>query len=431
MLRHIIICMDQKEKAKSNTLWTRDFTIITLGSVVSMLGSTLSGFAMSLLVLDYTGSAFYYALYNIAYFLPYVVMPVLSGPFLDRFSRKKTIYTLDFITAGLYLVFTVIIKAGWFTFPLLAVGVFVLGVIGSIYQVAYESFYPLLISEGNYSRAYSVASTLETLSMVMVPVATLIYKNFGIEIIFAINVITYLVAAVFETKIQHVEKYVETRRAEAALSEHTKKGLKRFTSDFKEGLEYLKSEKGLLAVTLYFFFSFLSSGAGESMTLPYFRQTFNDGEYIYMLVWGCGSAARALGGVIHYRYKLPTDKKYSIAFAVYISISILGAIYLFLPVPLMVLFCVANGILGVTSYNIRISATQRYVPDEKKGRFNGAFNTITMVGMLLGQFIAGALSIRFPLRMIIVIFELICLLSVIIIIGGNRKDVSKIYNTQD
>jgi len=30
-----------------------------------------------------------------------------------------------------------------------------------------------------------------------------------------------------------------------------------------------------------------------------------------------------------------------------------------------------------------------------------------------------------------VIFELICLLSVIIIIGGNRKDVSKIYNTQD
>ena len=33
-------------------LWTRDFTIITLGSVVSMLGSVLAGFAMSLLVLD-------------------------------------------------------------------------------------------------------------------------------------------------------------------------------------------------------------------------------------------------------------------------------------------------------------------------------------------------------------------------------------------
>ena len=59
-------------------LWTRDFTIITLGSVVSMLGSVLAGFAMSLLVLDYTGSTFYYALYNIIYFLPQVVMPALS-----------------------------------------------------------------------------------------------------------------------------------------------------------------------------------------------------------------------------------------------------------------------------------------------------------------------------------------------------------------
>ncbi|MBQ2146975.1 MAG: MFS transporter, partial [Firmicutes bacterium] len=78
-----------------NKLWTRDFTIITLGSVVSMLGGQMAGFAMSLLVLDYTGSTFYFALYNIAYFVPYVVMPLVAGPFLDRFSRKRTIYTLD------------------------------------------------------------------------------------------------------------------------------------------------------------------------------------------------------------------------------------------------------------------------------------------------------------------------------------------------
>ena len=423
--------MDDKEKEKQNPLWTRDFTIITLGSVVSMLGSTLAGFAMSLLVLDYTGSAFYYSLYNIAYFLPYVVMPVLSGPFLDRFSRKKTIYTLDFITAGLYLVFTVIIRAGALSFPLLAVGVFILGTIGSVYQVAYESFYPLLISKGNYSKAYSVASTLETLSMVMVPVSTIIYKSFGIVVIFEINIVTYLIAAFFETRIHQSEDYIQTRRDQDELSQQTAKGLRRFVSDFKEGMSYLFSEKGLLAVAIYFFFSFLTSGAGNSMTLPYFREAFNNGEYIYMIVWGAGSIARAFGGIFHYRHKLPTDKKYKITLFVYISISVLGSVYLFLPVPFMVLCCVANGVLGVTSYNIRISATQRYVPDEKKGRFNGAFNTITMIGMLLGQFISGLLSIKIQLRTIIVVFELICLVAAVIFIGGNAKEVSKVYNTQD
>ena len=36
-------------------LWTRNFTILTLGTVVSMLGNAISGFALSLLILDYTG----------------------------------------------------------------------------------------------------------------------------------------------------------------------------------------------------------------------------------------------------------------------------------------------------------------------------------------------------------------------------------------
>lgn len=43
-----------------------------------------------------------------------------------------------------------------------------------------------------------------------------------------------------------------------------------------------------------------------------------------------------------------------------------------------------TGILGVTSYTIRISATQSYVPDEKKGRFNGAFNMLNTVGSFTG-----------------------------------------------
>ena len=43
------------------------------------------------------------------------------------------------------------------------------------------------------------------------------------------------------------------------------------------------------------------------------------------------------------------------------------------------------------SYTIRISATQSYVPDEKKGRFNGAFNMLNTVGSFTGNLLAGAL----------------------------------------
>ena len=158
--------------APVSPLWTRDFTIITLGSVISMLGNSMSGFALSLLVLDYTGSNLLYAIYIATFTLSQIVMPIFSGAILDRFSRKKTIYTLDFLSSGVYLVAALILSRGWFSFPMLAVFCFIIGSINSIYYVAYDSFYPLLISEGNYSKAYSIASVLETLSALIIPIAT-------------------------------------------------------------------------------------------------------------------------------------------------------------------------------------------------------------------------------------------------------------------
>jgi MFS family permease len=73
-------------------LWTKDFTILTIGSAVSMLGNAVSGFALGLLILDYTNSTFLYSLTLVIYTLPRIVMPLLAGPYLDRFSRKR-IYT--------------------------------------------------------------------------------------------------------------------------------------------------------------------------------------------------------------------------------------------------------------------------------------------------------------------------------------------------
>ena len=51
-----------EKRASGKALWTKDFTILTIGSVISMIGSSLSGFAIGLLALDETESTFLYAL---------------------------------------------------------------------------------------------------------------------------------------------------------------------------------------------------------------------------------------------------------------------------------------------------------------------------------------------------------------------------------
>lgn len=415
-----------KKNSGANPLWTRDFTIITLGSVVSMLGNAMSGFAMSLMVLDYTESALYYAIYIAVFTLPQIFMPMFSGAILDRFSRKKTIYILDFLSALLYGSAAFLLKDGWFSFSMLAVYCFLLGSIHSIYTVAYQSFYPLLITEGNFSKAYSMSSLLETMTALMIPVSTFAYNIIGIAPLLGINAVSFFIAAVMETQIKAKEEYIEKRKLD---KKNAKSSGKIVLADIKEGFQYLFREKGLLAIAIYFTFSSLSGGATSVITLPFFKANYNNGEYLYMLVWGMAVVGKAIGGAIHYRINLPVKWKYSAALSVYVATSLLEAFYLYFSIPTMMTLCFFNGILGVTGYTIRISATQSYVPDEKKGRFNGAFNMLYTVGSFSGELMAGALTTVIPVRGVLTSFMLTTTAAAIFVIGGNRKSVKAIFNT--
>lgn len=415
------------EPIRPAPLWTRDFTIITLGSVVSMAGNSMSGFALSLLVLDYTESSLLYAIYIAMFTAPQIIAPILSGAILDRFSRKRTIYTLDFLSAAIYAGAAFVLHRGWFSFPILAVWCFIIGAINSIYMVAYESFYPMLISEGNYSKAYSIASVLETLAAVMIPIATWIYNAVGIAPLLAMNAVCFFVAATAETRIQAEEHYIEKQRTTLAAGKNSAAQLLR---DIREGFRYLWSEKGLLAVACYFAINSISTGASSVITLPYFKGAFDNGEYIYTIVWGMSVLGRGIGGAVHYRKQLPTRWKYTIALTVYITISMIEGFYLYLPVKVMMALYLCSGMLSVTSYTIRISATQSYVPDEKKGRFNGAFNMLSTVGSLIGQMAAGALTVLLPVRLVLTAFMMLTVIAAVAFIGGGKKGVSAIYNRQ-
>ena len=54
-----------------------------------------------------------------------------------------------------------------------------------------------------------------------------------------------------------------------------------------------------------------------------------------------------------------------------------------------------------------------------------------MIGMLTGQLVSGVLSLKVPLRILFMSVNLVCLAAALIFIGGNRAEISKVYNTQD
>lgn len=405
-----------------NSLWTKNFTILTLGTVVSMLGNAVSGFAIGLIVLDYTGSTLLYAIFFVAYNLPKTVMPTLAGPYVDRFSRVKAIYTLDFISAAVYIGIFAALSAGWFNYTALLLLCIVIGSIDSIYQVAYDSLYPTLITEGNFSKAYSISSMIYPLAAVMVPVAAWCYESIGVEPLFLFNAVTFVIAAVCETQIKTAETHISAETAGYSA--------RHYIRDFKDGIAYLKKEKGLLIITAYFIANtFIFSGTG-TLVLPYFKATPELGVLMFTFVMGCSVLGRMVGGVLQYRHKYPQNLKFIIAFFVYVAIGLIEASYLFLPIAAMMVLMFFSGLLSVTSYNIRISSTQNHVPNELRGRFNGTFQMLTTLGGILGPLAAGALGDVFPIRNVICVFGLVGVVCAVAIMLPGREPVKQIYNVE-
>ena len=405
---------------QKNTLWTKNFTIITVGSAVSLLGTVISGYASGLMILDFTESVFLFSLFMIATTIPSIIVPTIVGPLLDKFSRRRTIFMLDFASAAIYMTFGIILSKGNITYPLLLCGCVLLGCINATYRVAFESLYPMLVTEGNMAKAYSISSTLDSLIMFLTPVSVFLYHSIGISKLYMVDALFFFVAALFEMQVQVEESY--------RLKKEEKFGFAQYKETFVEGMQYLFSEKGLFIIAIYFFFLSFDGGAGQVVGLPYFRERFTNGYYIFIFIQGAGILGRVLAGAFHYKKKIPKEKKFAITFIVYACITIIEAAYLYVSIPLMILMMLINGVLSMTSYNIRISTTQSYVPNEKKGRFNGAFQVISTSGSLLGQFFAGLLADHMDKRLVIVMFAALNLVMLWVIVFRGREAVKKVYN---
>lgn len=424
-------------------LWTRDFTIITWGSFVSMLGACVVSYAFNFLVYDKTSSPFLYALMMVAFMLPQLTAPIFAGAFFDRHSRRKAIYILDYTSTVLFVAVTLICYFDLFNYWLSLFIVLIFGTINAVYMVAYDSFYPNLISKGNYSKAYAISSLLYPIaSTIMVPVAGWAYDTIGIVPLFAFSAVAFFITATFETRVKAKEPHLE------ALAKNTAKDkikpLQQFNKDLKFGLIYLKQEKGLLIITLYFFFTMAAGAVLSTLYLPFLRNNFPTADIvlgrktfiitsslIYSLIMAANTVGRLIGGVFHYVKRINPRIKFTIAMVVYVTIGILDAIVLFMPYWwLMAIIQVISGMFAVTSFNIRISGTQNHVPDNVRARFNGTFYLLTTCGTMLGQLVGGALGEQFDSRWIVLGAMVINMIAIWAIMFAGRKHVKPIYNNE-
>ena len=84
-------------------LWDRNFTLVTLASIIGSAGGIAGGFALSFFVFDKTQSTFLAALLLVLQFIPGLFINIIVSPIMDRLPRKLVLVFGDTLNGIIYL----------------------------------------------------------------------------------------------------------------------------------------------------------------------------------------------------------------------------------------------------------------------------------------------------------------------------------------
>lgn len=402
---------------KKETLWTKNFTYITMASVLSIIGGEVMNLPLSLLVFEKTQSTMLSSIILICGMLPDVLLSVVVAPFIDKGKKKRWIVGLDTLMMMIYIIMGIWIANHEFQYMVYIVLSLVLGTISVFYRLAYGAWYPSLIPIGFEQKGYAISATIYPLiTIVMAPVATFLYETVTMSTLF------FLVAGILMISILIESQIEENRKVEKQV--YT---LKQYKEDIKEGFRYLKKEKGITNIYTYMA---VSNGTyeGSYIALQAYFQT-NPMLSVTMLGFlrSAEMVGRVLSGIFQYRFEIPAKKRFGLTKLVYITYQLADMILLFTPYPAMIVNRFICGGLGNTSATVRETAVQSYLPDNMRARVNAVFNAIFSVGGILFQIFAGMLGEILPYRTVIIIMGMIGLVAIWVFIIQPVDENRKVY----
>ena len=410
-------------KIDKPTLWTRNFTLVTVASALGAAGGIASGFALSFFVFDETGSTLASALILAIQSIPYFVLPLFVAPWMDRMPRKPFLVGGDLLNgllygiAGLYLLTFEFSYVGYLGFSLL------LATLGAFDELAYSSFYPKLIPEGMEQKGYTVSGMLyPVLRVIMTPTAALLLEGLGVARLLLLQAALSILAAFVESRI----KIQESKRVDGQRF-----SLRAWWSDILEAAQYLKQERGLRSI---YFYMAITNGVGNGyspLLIAFFRTAPGMTAAMYSLFSVAEFAGRSVGGMVQYRMELPAKKKFGFTFGVYLLYEFMDMILLWLPYPLMLFNRACAGFFGINSATMRAAAVQRYIPENLRARINAFENMCAMAASNIFSLLIGALGELLDYRLCVTLCGAFTLFVCWMLIWRNRSSVRKIYELSE
>lgn len=375
---------------KKEKLFTRNFTLLILGQVSSLTGNYTLKFALSMYVLEQTGSASIFAGMLSAALLPTVLLSPFGGILADRANRKHIMVALDTLSGLVVLAAGLLLPLGrelWVIGALLVL----LSVLAAFESPTVQACVPQMVSPQNLVQGNAVVSQVSAVTSLVTPfLGSLFYTAFGIGPVFAAAVVCFWLTALLECMI-HLEYQKPPRTAGIGAI---------VREDLAVSAHFLRREQpDILKLLLLAALAGMFVSGTAVVGFPYLvRTVLGLSATYYGTAESAMGAAAILGslcaGLLGKKLRVRDMAAIFLSFG--LSLFPIGLSFL-LPVGrmarygvLLFFFCVCQ--LGVCIFSTyAITLIQQRTPEQLMGKVMSCVFTLSMCAQPVGQVVYGAL----------------------------------------
>lgn len=372
----------------------RNLVLFIIGKFISIFGSSMYTFAISLYVLKITGSSLSFATTIVLGIIPMVIINPFAGVIADKMDKKKIIVIMDILNGILFFAIYTISRSQNLTLQIIYASTFIMTIFSSVFGITFEAAKPEIVNKSMLITINSASKIIDSISQIMGPIAGgIIFALVDINLFILINSISFLISAVFECFIIFKFKNDENKLSNDSSIN--------FKKDIGEGIRYiLKNDYIKFLFSVFMIINFFL-GFAITVPMPYIiNNILNLGSVNFGIIEGAFPVGVMIGALFVKR--IENEKKYIDSFFPIIILLSLSMILIGVPLLLsyngymkfayVIYYSLIMGILGVIISFIDIpifSILQKRIPGYILGRVLSISVTFAKILLPIGLISAG------------------------------------------
>lgn len=375
-------------------LFTRNFIFLIAGQISSLIGNNTLKFALSMYVLERTGSASVFAGLLALSMIPTILLSPFGGILADRANRRNIMVALDTLS-GLSVLIAGFAMASGQDIPVIGTLLVVLSVLGAFESPTVQACIPQMLSGENIIKGNAVVNQVASIASLVTPfLGSVFYTALGIRPVFYAAVVCFFVTALFECFIRL--DYKKPARATGIFTV--------IREDFAVSIHFLRREQpGILKLLLLASAVSLFVAGTAVVGFPYLVRTVLGLSAAH---YGAAESAMGVASILGSLCVVALAKKmrprYLVIVLVFFGLCLIPCgIAFLLPlrtftcyIILLIMFCACQ--LGCSLFSTyTISMIQERTPEHLMGKVMSYVFTLSLCAQPAGQIIYGALFDRF------------------------------------